>query len=303
MVDYNDGNNTSYDYDSRGNRTDVNESGSTTTYLSNNLNQYTKVGAADYTYTENGSLVNFPFGGFEYLYYWDNKLGAIWAGTLWHRWIYDYAGKLVTEVHQGTARKYCHDGEQVISEYDNSGTLLRKFVYGPGIDEPICMIDVADNNAVYYYHRDGLGSVVAISDANADIVEEYSYDVYGLATITDEDGDKISYSNIGNPYMFTGRRYNSQSGLYYYRARHYDPETGRFIQPDPIGYFDSMNLYGYCGDNPINCVDPMGLSWYHRPWIARAAGAVGNAAGFVVCPAGHTYFEVKVLYGPDSGNH
>jgi len=158
-----------------------------------------------------------------------------------------------------TASFYCYDGEQVIGEYDNSGTLLRKFVYGPGIDEPICLIDVADNNAVYYYHRDGLGSVVAISDANADIVEEYSYDVYGLATITDEDGDEISYSNIGNPYMFTGRRYNSQSGLYYYRARHYDPETGRFLQPDPIGYQGGLNLYAYVGNNPTNWVDPLGL--------------------------------------------
>lgn len=57
--------------------------------------------------------------------------------------------------------KYCYDGDQVIAEYEG-GSLVRKFIYGPGIDEPICMIDVADSNTVYYYHFDGLGSVVAL---------------------------------------------------------------------------------------------------------------------------------------------
>ncbi len=67
--------------------------------------------------------------------------------------------------------KYCYDGDQVIAEYDGSDNLLWKFIYGPDIDEPICMIDVADSNAVYYYHIDGLGSMVALSDVNNVIVE------------------------------------------------------------------------------------------------------------------------------------
>jgi len=63
-----------------------------------------------------------------------------------------------------TMTRYCYDGDQVIAEYDGNGALVRKYVYGPGIDEPICMIDVADNNAIYYYHFDRLGSVVALSN-------------------------------------------------------------------------------------------------------------------------------------------
>ena len=138
----------------------------------------------------------------------------------------------------------------MIAEYDGSNTLLRKFTYGPGIDKPICMIDVADSNTVYYYHFDGLGSVIALSDVNSVIVERYSYDVFGQPSNT---------SDVNNPYLFTGRRYDDETGLYYYRARYYDYATGRFLQTDPIGYGSGLNLYTYVGNNPLNWLDPWGL--------------------------------------------
>jgi len=133
-------------------------------------------------------------------------------------------------------------------EYDHQGTLLRSFVYGPGIDEPICMIDWV-GSAVYYYHFDGLGSVTALSDENGNIVERYSYDVFG---------EPNRVSSVGNPYMFTGRRYDRETQLYYYRARYYNPFIGRFLQTDPIAYQDISNFYTYCRNNPINSVDPRG---------------------------------------------
>jgi len=92
---------------------------------------------------------------------------------------YDYAGRRISKTVGAVTTEYCYDGQQVIAEYDGSDNLLRKFIYGPGVDEPICMIDVANGNAVYYYHFDGLGSVVALSDVNNDIVETYSYDAFG----------------------------------------------------------------------------------------------------------------------------
>jgi hypothetical protein len=95
--------------------------------------------------------------------------------------------------------KYCYDGDQVIAEYDGSDTLLQKFIYGPGIDEPICMIDVDGGDIVYYYHFDGLGSIAALSDVNNIIVERYSYDVFGASTIYDVNKTEISQSAIGNP--------------------------------------------------------------------------------------------------------
>lgn len=104
----------------------------------------------------------------------------------------------------------------MIAEYDGSDNLLRKFIYGPGIDEPILMIIISGETEIkYYYHFDGLGSVVALSDSSSDIVEQYSYDVFGEPNTT---------SSIGNPYMFTARMLDLESGLYYYRIMYYNPE-------------------------------------------------------------------------------
>jgi len=122
----------------------------------------------------------------------------------------------------------------VIAEYEND-TLVRKFIYGPGIDEPIMMIDVSTGNK-YYYHFDGLGSVIALSDSSGNVIERYSYDVFGEPTIYDPSHEPRATSDVNNPYMFTGRNYDSKTGLYYYRARYYSPYIGRFLQTDPIRF-------------------------------------------------------------------
>ncbi len=113
------------------------------------------------------------------------------------------------------------------------------------------MIDVADNNKAYYYHFDGLGSVVALSNSNGDSCQSYEYSVYGQVAASDP--------SHPNPYMFTGRRFDIETGLYYYRARYYNPHIGRFMQTDPVGYSDGINWYLYCRNNPLNFMDPSGL--------------------------------------------
>jgi RHS repeat-associated protein len=90
------------------------------------------------------------------------------------------------------------------------------------------------------------------------VVEVYRYDVFGQAAIQTEFGVALSASRVGNRYRFTGREYDAESGLYYYRARMYNPAIGRFMQTDPVGYGDGLNWYAYCGNNPVMFVDPYG---------------------------------------------
>jgi len=136
--------------------------------------------------------------------------------------------------------------------------VVSRVLHGPGIDEPM-MIRSGANEA--YLYADGLGSIIAVADANATLQETVEYGAYGQTVYKDAvSGSTSTVSNTGNPYGYTGREPDAETGLYYYRARYYDVEAGRFIQSDPIGFAGGdTNLYGYVRNNPSNATDATGM--------------------------------------------
>jgi RHS repeat-associated protein len=127
----------------------------------------------------------------------------------------------------------------------------------------------------------------SVADESGDLVERYEYDVYGAVTIFDGAGITLTASAIGNPYLFTARRYDPESGNYTYRARMYSPWLGRFLSMDPIG-FDAgdYNLYRYVFNNPVNATDPTG-EFAFVPWLLKASA---EAAADALMQALFNYF-------------
>jgi RHS repeat-associated protein len=162
-----------------------------------------------------------------------------------------------------------YDGEDIIlqTQSDGTTTTVTPYVHGPGIDEPLAMIK--DGGQPYYYHADGLGSIVAITDASGNIVQRYTYEAFGQLT-----ADNPSFDNF---YTYTGREYDKETGLYYYRARYFDAMEGRFISKDPIEFRSgTTNLYSYVQNNPINGTDPSGLKTYQLGLGFNAGGILGT---------------------------
>ena len=140
------------------------------------------------------------------------------------------------------------------------------YVHGPGIDEPLGF------GGSQYFIADGLGSIRQIVNAGGNVLNQYRYTAFGRM--------KQVQAAVGNTYTFTGREWDADAGLYYYRARWYDPEVGRFMSEDPIGFAGGdIDLYGYCLNDPLNFVDPQGE--YIPPVVAAVVVGVGFAIWFV----------------------
>jgi RHS repeat-associated protein len=241
-----------YTYDPVGNRL---SSDRIKNYVYNPGNQLALDGG-NYTYDKNGSLLEkiTADGTTTYAWDYDNRLVNVVTsdGTV-TEFAYDPLGrrilKRVTDNGASTAMHYFYDNGNILFEYDDAGTIGNRYTHGLGTDEHL---RVDTGKGKYYYHADGLGSTIAVTDTAGTVVQTYQYDSFGNL--------KDQKNRVKQPYTYTGREWDKEIGLYYYRARYYDPMDGRFISKDPIGFKGGdVDLYGYVHSNPMNKKDPKGL--------------------------------------------
>jgi RHS repeat-associated protein len=254
----------------------------------------------DFRYDDNGNLIEDN----DYLYEWDsrNRLSIVTrkADGVVGVYNYDAMGRRIRkEVYNSDdlngVTNFYYDGNRVVEERDDEDNLSQQYVYGNYIDE-VLMMDRngdGDDSAIeggdqrLHYHQDALFSVYAVTDEVGQILESYFYDPFGKVMIFDENGNPVppnpwgtAHSAIANPYLFTGRRFDEETGLYYYRARYYDANEGRFISRDPSGYVDGMNLYS--GYFALNSLDPTGTDKLSIITVSDVNSERGNVHGIRV---------------------
>lgn len=229
--------------------------GGTVSYgAATNLNQYPSVGGDDYTYNDNGCLTDNDVWAFDYDT--ENQLISADDGATSSSYLYDPQSRQTQKNVDGTKTRYIHADIQLIAEYDGtSGDFQKRYVYGPSLDEVLLEID--DVNEITSLHHDRVGSIVTTTDDTGTVLNTYAYSSWGECADMN-----------GTTFGFQGQRFDHETGLYFMKARHYDPAIGRFIQPDPIGYGDGLNLYKFAYNNANNFSDPLGLAAdpNNRPW-------------------------------------
>jgi len=162
---------------------------------------------------------------------------------------YDPFGRRIYKSSSSGTSIFAYDQGNVIEEVNGSGAVVARYADTLHIDDPLAMVR---SSATSYYETDGLGTVTSLSNSAGSLAQTYTFDAFGKQT--------ASSGSLTNPFKFTGREFDTETSLYYYRARYYDPQPGRFLSEDPLGFGQGVNFYAYVANNPINLIDPTGLA-------------------------------------------
>src|SRR5260370_2527591 len=205
--------------------------------------QLTSTPSTTYTYDYNGNTQTKVVGSNMTIYAWDfeNRLTSVTlpgtGGTVTFK--YDPFGRRIYKSSSSGTSIFAYDGDNLVEETNSSGTAVARYSQTQNIDEPLAMLR---SGATSYYHADGLGSISSLSNAAGSIANTYTYDSFGKLT--------NSTGSLVNPFRYTARESDTETGLYYYRARYYDSTSGRFVSEDPVTFLGGHNFYAYAGNEP-----------------------------------------------------
>ncbi|CAM2068617.1 Ig-like domain-containing protein [Sulfidibacter corallicola] len=263
-----------FDYDDVGNRTEVVGGDQPGVYTMDGtqpdpadaqVNQYSQTPFDDRHYDANGSTLQAdgPVTRDLSYDYADRMTGYVGSDGMTATYTYDALGRRVARVVDdggSETTRYYYDGIRVIEERDGQNQVQASYVYGHGLDEPVTM---QRNGQDFYYHCDDLYNVVALTDDGGNLVERYRYGDFGTPAVFDAAGLPQQGTSVGNPYLFNGRRWDPESGFYWFRSRYLDSQAGRFLTRDRLGTWgDAQNMGNgatFVGNNPYSRTDPLGL--------------------------------------------